>query len=447
MQKTAKSYGFSLTELLVVIVSIMILSGITLASLSRAKEYARVTECLSNLHQLSLAATAYAVNSRGALPSDDNTPDGYWYPELARYDTDIAANALCPDAMPPSGGIGTASLAWGVVNMSAQPHPPGYPWAVGTTSSYGLNNYVDPGNNISGISSFGFVNLSGNQTFHGDVASASGIVANGNVSVYGNLTAGGNITANGNVYISGSQIPNMPGIQPPSVSEIFQQIQTSDNPTTVTSPQVLDFTQNPYQIINGNFSPSGQIQIIGSGTLLVSGDVTISGHFPANGSGTASINLVVLGNINMSGQTNINGGLYAGQGISIRGKYNLSGVMVADGAFNNNGRGTYVQGAPPAFDPRVQNGNLLASQPLFADAIWVDGSPLSPDPVPANLQYGNSTLSSKDDMGIFCINRHIGQVNVSFTDGSAHTVPLAQLWQLRWSSTFTPKNVTIPMSW
>ncbi len=228
---------------------------------------------------------------------------------------------------------------------------------------------------------------------------------------------------------------------------MFQQIQSTDNPASVTSSKLIDFTSNAFQIINGSFSPKGQIQIVGSGTLLVTGNVEISGWFPSNGSGTANINIVTLGNIDMSGQTNINGGLYAAGGISIHGGYNLSGVMVADGAFDNAGKGTYVQGSPPPFDPRVQGGDMMPDQPLFADAIWTDGSPQALDPVPSNLQLGNSTLSTKDEMGIFCINRHIGEVNVSFTDGSAHTVPLALLWQLHWSSAFTPHNVVVPMSW
>ncbi len=167
MRAFQKYRGFSLTELLVVIVSIMILTGITLASLSRAKEFERVTTCLSNLHRLSQAAITYSVQDNGAFPSDYNTPGGYWYPQISRYDSGIAANALCPDALPPSGGIGTASSAWGIVNMNTIPHPPGYPWAVGTTSSYGLNNFVNPGDSIAGISSLGSATIQGNQVFRG----------------------------------------------------------------------------------------------------------------------------------------------------------------------------------------------------------------------------------------------------------------------------------------
>ncbi len=451
MRSAMRYKAFSLIELLVVLVSIMILTGITLASLGRAKEYARVTTCLSNLHQLSLAAIAYSVNDRGAFPSDCQTPGNYWYPQISRYDTGLAANALCPDAALPSSGIGTATLAWGKISDSGPPYSAGYPWAEGVTSSYGMNTYVNPGDYIPLIASFGAITVGGNQTYRGDIESATGIGGNGNVSIYGSLKSGGSISLTGGAYVSGSTIPNIPDVQPPSVSDTFQYIQQTYNPTAVTSSKVIDFSQNPYQIISGNFNPSGQIQIIGSGTLLVTGNVDISGYFPANGSGSASINIIALGNVSFSGQTNISGAVYAGGSLSIDGRsgtgINLQGEVVTGGGYSSQGKAVINQGPVPPWDPRVRGGQLVSNQPLFLDSIWVDGTPQPQDPVPANLQLGAYNLSSSDEMGRFCINRHIGEVNVSFTDGSAHTVPLSQLWQLQWSSAFTPQNVIVPMSW
>jgi prepilin-type processing-associated H-X9-DG protein len=443
--------AFSLIELLVVLVSIMILTGITLASLSRAKEYSRVVACLSNLHQLSLAAIAYSVNDRGAFPSDCQAPGNYWYPQIERYDTGLAANALCPDAPAPSSGIGTATLAWGKISASGPPYSAGYPWAEGVTSSYGMNTYVNPGDYIPLIASFGAITVGGNQTYRGDIESATGIGGNGNVSIYGSLKSGGSISLTGGCYVSGSMIPNIPDVQPPSVSDTFQYIQQTYNPTAVTSSKVIDFSQNPYQIINGNFDPSGQIQIIGSGTLLVTGNVDVSGYFPANGSGAASMNIVALGNVSFSGQTNISGEVYAGGNLSIHGRsgtgVNLQGEIVTGGGYTSQGKAVINQGPVPPWDPRVRGGQLVSNQPLFLDSIWVDGTPQPQDPVPANLQLGAYNLSSSDEMGRFCINRHLGQVNVSFTDGSAHTVPLSQLWQLQWSSAYTPRSVVVPMTW
>ena len=131
--------AFSFTEALVVVVSVMILTGITVASFSRAKEYARITRCLSNLHRLSQAALQYAQNNQGAYPSDNRTSRSCWYPEITPYNADIAANSLCPDANHPSGGVGTASKAWGGWKFAASAMAAQFPWLTGTASSYGLN--------------------------------------------------------------------------------------------------------------------------------------------------------------------------------------------------------------------------------------------------------------------------------------------------------------------
>ena len=60
--------GFTLIELLVVVAIIAALIAILLPSMNKAHEAARRAVCLSNLHQLHLAATTYAVGSKGHFP-------------------------------------------------------------------------------------------------------------------------------------------------------------------------------------------------------------------------------------------------------------------------------------------------------------------------------------------------------------------------------------------
>ena len=65
--KTRKS-GFTLVELLVVVAIIAIILSLLLPSLRNAREAARGGVCLSNLHQVGLAAIQYTMEYKGVLP-------------------------------------------------------------------------------------------------------------------------------------------------------------------------------------------------------------------------------------------------------------------------------------------------------------------------------------------------------------------------------------------
>ncbi len=435
--------GFTLTELLVAVAIIAILVAIVSVCLARAREYARTAQCLSNLHQLSLAALGYAQHNRGMMPSDGQTIGGYWYPEIKPYDNNIIVNGLCPDATTPADpsatgqGIGTASQAWGLVDPSGA-----YGWLQGTTCSYGMNVHAGGAGVIPAVAAYGQVTLGGNTNYYGGIASATTIEANGNALITGAMESGGAITLHGGITVQGSQSPNMPGMQPPDVTAIYNQIMDTDNPAPTSGGNTIDFTNNQYLYINGNFDASGQMNIIGSGTLLVSGNVTVDGIFPSQGS--ANINIVTLGSVTIHGQLNLNGSIYAEGNFTNSGNQAIHGVLDIGGYYDDQGKGYIAVAAPPSFDPRANGNQIVESQPLFGDCIWVDGSPAASDAVPSNTQTGDPSLNAQDQMARFCIDRHLGQINVSFTDGSAHTVPLAQLWQLNWSGNFRAKTVVVP---
>ena len=65
--------GFTLVELLVVIGIIALLISILLPALGKARQAAYTASCLSNLHQLSVAAQMYSSNNNGY-----NLPAAYY---------------------------------------------------------------------------------------------------------------------------------------------------------------------------------------------------------------------------------------------------------------------------------------------------------------------------------------------------------------------------------
>ena len=99
-----------------------------------------------------------------------------------------------------------------------------------------------------------------------------------------------------------------------------------------------------------------------------------------------------------------------------------------------NGVSTYLRKKAYVNDGRA------GEVPFIGDCIRIDGWPLATDKGPVDYPFALSkgcVSYGPDEMGRFVTNRHGKTTNLTFMDGHAESVPLKNLWKLRWYRDYT----------
>ena len=102
-KKQSISIAFTLVELLVVISIIGLLAGLAVPAISSGLKSAKAGACLSNLHQIGVATTAYAADNNLKLPDAGSGTTDMWAAKIATFmggDTKKKNNVfVCPGAL------------------------------------------------------------------------------------------------------------------------------------------------------------------------------------------------------------------------------------------------------------------------------------------------------------------------------------------------------------
>jgi len=209
----SKSLAFTLIELLVVIAIIAILAAILLPVLSRATEKARITQCKSNEHQLSLATIMYGNDNQDKLPDCQGL--GVWVWDMSAY---VISNLLtsasrqdmfyCPNEYYLYNS--STPKAWQAFTTSSTPPYPyivtGYFWLYPNSQAWTNFSYFShvtklntpkPGTSIAGTEIITDATLFLNGIMARTYVNVAG--AGGHITHTAHLTGNGSVPAGGNI--------------------------------------------------------------------------------------------------------------------------------------------------------------------------------------------------------------------------------------------------------
>jgi prepilin-type N-terminal cleavage/methylation domain-containing protein/prepilin-type processing-associated H-X9-DG protein len=95
----------------------------------------------------------------------------------------------------------------------------------------------------------------------------------------------------------------------------------------------------------------------------------------------------------------------------------------------------------------LANSQRFGDIPLYFDSRWRESAPAGPNWVKGTTNYYYMGDAQEGDMCYIATKRHGKWVNVAFADGSARTIPLPELWRLKWHPLWTQPASLPPIPW
>lgn len=142
LKRSSRAKGFTLIELLVVVAIIVVLISLLMPSLSKARQQARQTACLSNLRSIATWAMQYASEWEGTLPTNGDGSSQSYYSSVAGepwYNNDFWYNKAGGPTYTLYGGWSKPRGGVMICPESAAVRPLR---ASNSNNTYGINAYV-----------------------------------------------------------------------------------------------------------------------------------------------------------------------------------------------------------------------------------------------------------------------------------------------------------------